>query len=69
MLDEIIGRFVDREQSVKRIIDETGFDARTVRRFTRLIDLSQYKREQAAAVIKVSGRAFGRGRPMPIVMK
>jgi hypothetical protein len=40
-----------------------------VRKFTRLIDAAQYKREQAAVILKVSPRTFGRGRQYPVVMR
>ena len=69
VLDEIIDRYVDREESVQRIIEMTGIARETVESFARLIDRSQYKREQAALVLKVTQRAFGRGRPMPVVMR
>ena len=69
ILDQIIDRYVDREESVEHIIEVTGFDRQTVEHFARLIDRSQYKREQAALVLKVTQRAFGRGRPMPVVMR
>jgi len=69
ILDEIIDRYIDREQSVDHIIEATGFDRPTVESFTGLIDRSQYKREQAAMVLKVTQRAFGRGRPFPVVMQ
>lgn len=68
VLDEIVTRRIDREQSAERIIEETGFDAELVRQVLLTIDREQYKRDQAAVVLKVTPRAFGRGRPMPIVM-
>jgi NAD+ synthase (glutamine-hydrolysing) len=69
ILDQIIDRYIDREESVEHIIEVTGIDRETVEHFARLIDRSQYKREQAALVLKVTQRAFGRGRPMPVVMR
>jgi len=69
VLDEIIERFVEQEQSAKRIIDETGFDAEVVMKMIRLIDLNEYKRKQAAPGLKITGRAFGFGRRMPIVQR
>jgi len=69
ILDQIIDRYVDREESVNHIVNTTGLDRETVESFTRLIDRSQYKREQAALVLKVTQRAFGRGRAFPIVMR
>ncbi len=66
VLDAIVERHVEREQSVAQIIAETGFEETVVRRMVRLMDLSEYKRRQAAPGIKVTGRAFGLGRRMPI---
>ncbi len=69
LLDEIIERFIEQEQSAKQIIDETGFDADVVMRMVRLIDLNEYKRKQAAPGLKITGRAFGFGRRMPIAQR
>lgn len=69
VLDEIIERYVEQEQSARRIIHETGFDAETVLRIVRLIDLNEYKRKQAAPGLKITGRAFGFGRRMPIAQR
>jgi NAD+ synthase (glutamine-hydrolysing) len=69
VLDAIIERFVELEQSVETIIGETDFDGDMVRKFTRMIDFAEYKRNQAAVVLKVTQRCFGRGRAMPIVMR
>jgi NAD+ synthase (glutamine-hydrolysing) len=69
VLDEIIERFVEQEQSAQQIIDEAGFDADVVKRMVRLIDLNEYKRKQAAPGLKITGRAFGFGRRMPIAQR
>jgi NAD+ synthase (glutamine-hydrolysing) len=69
VLDEIIERFIERDQSPETIIAETDLEESLVRRWTRVIDQMQYKRDQAAVIPKLTPRAFGRGRPMPIVMK
>ncbi len=69
VLDEIIERFVEQEQSAKRIVSETGFDAEMVLKMIRLIDLNEYKRKQAAPGLKITGRAFGFGRRMPIAQR
>ena len=69
VLDEIVERFIELEQSPGRIVEETGFDDALVGRTLRMIDSAQYKRDQAAVVLKVTGRTFGRGRPMPIAMR
>lgn len=69
VLDEIIERYVEREQSVPTIVEQTGFDAAIVSRIARLIDINEYKRKQAAPGLKITGRAFGFGRRMPIAQR
>jgi len=69
MLDEIIERYVELEQSARTIIDETGYDEPVVLRCITLIDRNEYKRKQAAPGIKVTGKAFGFGRRMPIAQR
>jgi NAD+ synthetase len=69
VLDQIIQRFIELEQSPQWIVTESGFDHTLVQRWCRIIDQQQYKRDQAAIVLKVSPRSFGRGRPMPAASK
>ena len=69
VLDEIIERYVEREQSAPRIMEETGFDEQTVLKMVRLIDLNEYKRKQMPPGLKITGRAFGFGRRMPIAQR
>ena len=65
VLDAILYRFIDLEQSQAEIINQ-GFDAATVERVAKLVFRSEYKRRQAAPGPKVSRRAFGRERRYPI---
>jgi NAD+ synthetase len=65
VLDGILHLYVEEEQSVAQIM-AAGFDPQTVQRVTRLVDRSEYKRRQAAPGLKVTSRAFGFGRRMPI---
>ncbi|MCS7033773.1 MAG: NAD(+) synthase, partial [Phycisphaerae bacterium] len=65
LLDEIIERYIEGDMSAAQIIAE-GFDPATVTRVIRMIDRSEYKRRQAAPGLKVTSRAFGFGRRMPI---
>jgi NAD+ synthetase len=65
VLDAIMHLYVEEEKSAAEIIAE-GFDAATVSRVIKLIDRSEYKRRQAAPGLKVTSRAFGFGRRMPI---
>ena len=46
-----------------------GFDAATVKRVIRLIDLAEYKRRQAAPGLKITTKAFGMGRRIPIAQR
>ncbi len=69
VLDQIVERYVEREQPLRQIIADTGFDAATVQRVARMIDMNEYKRKQAAPGLKVTGRAFGFGRRMPIAQR
>ncbi len=69
ILDEIVERHIEGHQSVSRIIEETGIDAAIVRRFCRLIDLNEYKRQQMAVGLRVTSKAFGAGRRMPIAQR
>jgi NAD+ synthase (glutamine-hydrolysing) len=66
VLDEIIERYVERHQSQPRIVEEAGLDPALVARIVRLINLSEFKRKQAAIGLKVRGVAFGSGRRWPI---
>jgi len=66
MLDAIVEGWIDRDDSVDAIVARTGIDIEIVRRWCKSIDRMQYKRDQAAVILKISPRAFGRGRPMPI---
>ncbi len=68
LLDEILALYVEENLSGADIIAR-GFDAETVRWIVRRVDLNEYKREQAAPGIKVTGRAFGIGRRMPIAQR
>ena len=66
-VDAIVERVVEGHQSPERIARETGIDPAVVRRVVRLMELSEYKRRQAALGLKVTTVAFGPGRRQPIV--
>ncbi len=69
VLDEIVRRHIEELQSAAAIAQETGFDEAVVRKFCRLIDRSEYKRQQMAVGLKVTSKAFGSGRRMPIAQR
>ena len=66
LLDQILELHVEQCQSAEEIIGQ-GFDEATVRRVLRLVRMAEFKRKQAAPVLKVTSRAFGTGWRMPIV--
>ncbi|MGI9114513.1 MAG: NAD+ synthase [Chthoniobacterales bacterium] len=68
VLDSILRLYVEENLSVPDIIN-AGFDEKTVRWIQRRVDLNEYKRAQAAPGLKVTSRAFGVGRRMPIAQR
>ncbi|MBI5866329.1 MAG: NAD+ synthase [Planctomycetes bacterium] len=67
-LDAVLERYETQLQSGAEIVG-AGFDDATVSRLLRLMQVSEYKRQQAAPGLKVTSRAFGFGRRMPIAAK
>jgi len=65
LLDPILKAYVEEDKSVEQIIG-AGFDEAMVKRAARLVDSSEYKRRQAPPGIKITPRAFGRDRRLPI---
>jgi NAD+ synthase (glutamine-hydrolysing) len=65
VLDPILKAFVEDDRSFAEMI-EMGFDEQLVRRVIRMVDTNEYKRRQAAPGVKITPRAFGRDRRMPI---
>ena len=68
VLDAILERIVEKEQSIPEII-AAGFDHDTVKRVEKMLYLAEYKRRQAAPGVKISERNFGRDRRYPITNK
>lgn len=65
ILDPIIEAYVQEDRSIREIA-AMGFDEATVRRVIRMIDRNEYKRRQAAPGVKITPKAFGRDRRLPI---
>ena len=65
MLDPVLTAYVEEDKSVEQIIG-MGFAADIVKRAAQLVDGSEYKRRQAPPGIKITPRAFGRDRRLPI---
>jgi NAD+ synthase (glutamine-hydrolysing) len=69
VLDPILEAYVERYQSAEQIAEERGVDVGLVRSVLQLVERSEYKRQQAAPVLKVTRKSFGMGRRFPIAVK
>jgi NAD+ synthetase len=69
ILDKILEEFVEESSSAEQIAHVYSLDPDLVRRVIRMIERSEYKRQQAAPGIKISAKAFGYGRRFPIAAK
>jgi len=69
VLDCILEDYVEDYKTVDQIAHERGFDLATVKKVVQMIERSEYKRQQAAPVLKISPKAFGQGRRFPIAAK
>jgi NAD+ synthase (glutamine-hydrolysing) len=69
VLDPIIEAYVERYETPESIAATQSVDIELVRRVVKLIERSEYKRQQAAPVLKVTTKAFGMGRRFPIAVK
>jgi len=69
VLDAILEDFVEESYSAEQIARVHNFDPDLVRRVIRMVERSEYKRQQAAPGIKISAKAFGYGRRFPIAAK
>ena len=68
VLDKVLYQYIERRQGPKEII-AMGIDQEVVKRILRLVNTSEYKRNQFCPIIRVSCKAFGVGRRVPIVGK
>ncbi len=69
VLDPILEAYVERYETPEKIAADHGFDLELVRSVVKLVERSEYKRQQAAPVLKVTEKAFGMGRRFPIAVK
>jgi NAD+ synthase (glutamine-hydrolysing) len=68
ILDAILNLYIVNNSSKAEIIDQ-GFDAKIVNEVLNKINFAEYKRRQAAPALKISARAFGMGRRIPIAQR
>ncbi|MCU1253342.1 MAG: synthetase [Edaphobacter sp.] len=69
VLDPILEAYVERYCSAEQIAEEQGVDVGLVKSVLQLVERSEYKRQQAAPVLKVTKKSFGMGRRFPIAVK
>jgi NAD+ synthase (glutamine-hydrolysing) len=68
ILDKILQEYIENRLGPSEII-ALGYDEKLVKRILRLVNINEYKRYQTPPMLRVSGKAFGMGRRMPIVAK
>ena len=68
ILDEILYQYIERRKGPAEI-KEQGYDSALVDRILKLVNTNEYKRNQFCPIIRISPKAFGVGRRMPIVGK
>jgi NAD+ synthetase len=69
ILDPILEAYVERYETPEQIVQAYGFPLELVQRVVRLVERAEYKRQQAAPVLKVTSKSFGMGRRFPIAVK
>ena len=68
VLDNILYQYIELKQSANQIINK-GFDSVTVKKIITLVNKNEYKRFQAPPILRISSKAFGEGRKIPLVAK
>lgn len=69
VLDPVLKAYVERYQSAATIALEQGIDLERVEQVLKLVERSEYKRQQAAPVLKVTAKSFGNGRRFPLAAR
>lgn len=68
LLDKILFRYIEQKKDVREIAKE-GFDRKLVEKILHMVNSTEYKRYQSPPVLRISSKAFGKGRAMPLVAK
>jgi len=68
ILDSILYQYIELQKPPEKIIED-GADPETVKRVIRMINFNEYKRYQAPPILRISSKAFGAGRRMPLVAR
>lgn len=68
LLDQILESYIEKQLSIEKVA-EMGFDPDLIRRILRMVNLNEYKRYQTPPILRISSKAFGVGRRLPLVAK
>ncbi len=68
LLDKILYQYIEMNQSIAEIVSQ-GFDKFEVERTVKMVNMNEYKRFQSPPIIRISSKAFGFGRKMPLVAR
>lgn len=66
VLDDILQRYIQEEQGIGQIAEETGYERGMIEDMIRKTDIAEFKRRQSCPGIKITPRSFGKGRRVPI---
>jgi NH3-dependent NAD+ synthetase len=69
VLDTIVEEYVENYRTPEQIAEAHGYDLAVVRAVVRMVERSEYKRQQAAPGLKITEKAFGVGRRFPIAQR
>ncbi len=69
ILDTVLIRYIEMHETASQIVHATGIDINTVNNIINMVNRNEYKRYQAPPILRVTNKAFGIGRRMPIVGK
>jgi len=69
VLDPILEAYVERYETTAQIVEAYGFPTSTVEQVVHLVERTEYKRQQAAPVLKLTSKSFGMGRRFPIAAR
>ncbi|KQC03025.1 MAG: hypothetical protein APR54_09750 [Candidatus Cloacimonas sp. SDB] len=67
VLDNILQEYIEKDNSLYRIVENSGLDVKTIIRVIQLVDNNEFKRRQAPPGIRITPKSFGKDRRLPIV--
>jgi len=67
ILDNILQEYIEKDNSLYRIVENSGLDVKTILRVIQLVDNNEFKRRQAPPGIRITPKSFGKDRRLPII--